>query len=80
MFRGKTPDDAQGEKLGEWCRTAEVLNERPVYCKETRPSVQMWWSSGRWSRELDIGAVVENRIGIVLGVNFERVVTDVARA
>lgn len=48
VFCGETPAGAQVEKLGEWCRTADVCNDRFVYCKETRPKVLMWWSSGRW--------------------------------
>ena len=39
---------AHADKLGEFCRTTDTINERPVYCREARPNLMLWWSSGRW--------------------------------
>ena len=33
---GESPGNVHGEKLGEFCRTTDTVNERPVYCREAR--------------------------------------------
>ena len=49
VLGGALPDGSpHGEKLGEFCRTADTVNGRPVYCREVRPNLMLWWSGGRW--------------------------------
>ena len=48
VLGGSTPDGAHAEKVGEFCKTSEEVNGRPVYCRETRPNLMLWWSGGRW--------------------------------
>jgi hypothetical protein len=56
-----------------WRLRARSLWRNPQAARETPSGVR---SRG----ELDIGAVVENRVGVVVGVDLERVVAHVARA
>ena len=48
VMGGETPDNAHAEKLGEFCKTADVINDRPAFCRETRPNLMLWWAGGRW--------------------------------
>ena len=48
VLGGESPGGAHAEKLGEFCRTVETVNDRPVYCRETRPNLMVWWAGGRW--------------------------------
>ena len=49
VLGGEAPGDGvHAEKLGEFCRTTDVINQRPVFCREARPNLMLWWSAGRW--------------------------------
>ena len=46
VLGGEAPEGAHAEKLGEFCRTADVVNDRPVYCREVRPNLMLWLVGG----------------------------------
>jgi hypothetical protein len=46
---GTTTDEKLNDKLaGEWVRCAELHEGRPVYVREGRSQLMLWWNSGRW--------------------------------
>lgn len=48
-FTGKTTDEKLNDKLaGEFVRCAEPHENRPVYTREGRGQLMLWWNAGRW--------------------------------